>query len=70
MLDLYRNTHIGIALEETLNQLHNTGEINNELKIEFMRCFQETIINVLSEDCSKMCSITGFLDTYQNIDND
>lgn len=68
--DLYRNTHIGIALEETLDQLHDSGEIDSEIKNEFLKCFQETLMNVITEDCTKICSISGFLETYQNLDND
>ena len=70
MIDLYRNTHIGIALEETLNQLDDAGEINSEIKAEFMKVFQEALMNVITEDCTKICSINGFLETYQNLDND
>jgi Transcription initiation factor IIA, gamma subunit/Transcription initiation factor IIA, gamma subunit, helical domain len=67
--DLYRNTHIGIALEDTLTQLYDSGEIDSELKNDFMKQFQETLINILTNDCNKICSINGHLHTYQNMDN-
>ena len=65
--DLYKNTHIGIALEETLNNLD--VNIDTATKNDFMKCFQETLMNVISEDCQKLCSIGGFLETYRNLDN-
>lgn len=69
-IELYKNTHIGIALEETLNKLHDSGEINEDIKTEFIHVFCETLIKTIDEESKNSCSINGYLDTYRNIGNE
>lgn len=67
---LYKSTHIGTALEETLSHLSNTGEINDDIKEQFLHIFCDTLIEKIEQTNDKSLSIKGYLETYRHIDDE
>lgn len=67
---LYKSTHLGMALEETLTHLSNTGEINDDIKEQFLNVFCDTLIDTIEQNNDKSISIRGYLETYRHIDDE
>ena len=67
---LYKSTHIGLALEETLAHLSNTGEINDDIKEQFLNVFCDILIERIEQNNDKSLSIKGYLETYRHIDDE
>jgi hypothetical protein len=67
---LYKSTHLGVALEETLTHLSNTGEINDDMKEQFLNVFCDTLIETLQNNTEKTATISGFLETYRHMDDE
>ncbi|KAJ9623108.1 Transcription initiation factor IIA subunit 2 [Taxawa tesnikishii (nom. ined.)] len=66
--EIYRNTSIGLALADTLDDLISSRRIEPQLAIKIMNNFDQMIAQVLGERVKARMSFKGHLDTYRFCD--
>ncbi|XP_065829974.1 transcription initiation factor IIA subunit 2-like [Oscarella lobularis] len=66
---LYRNTTLGNSLEESLDELVQTGQISAQLALQVLLQFDKTMNETLAKKTKNKVTFKGQLNTYRFCDN-
>lgn len=64
---IYRCTAIGLAFEQTLQELVDSGELGSTMKDELMSIFDESFLDEMKGRGGSTAMLSGHLDTYQEV---
>ncbi|CEJ80383.1 Putative Transcription initiation factor IIA subunit 2 [[Torrubiella] hemipterigena] len=66
--ELYRNSSIGLALTDTLDDLISDSRINPQLAMKILSNFDQAITEALQKNVRSRLQFKGSLDTYRLCD--
>lgn len=69
MAELYRQTPLGDSLCEVLEEMVNEGKVTQELAVEVLKKFDQSIVEALARHVQGRCTIRADLKTYRYFDN-
>ena len=68
--ETYRDTTIGLSLEQSLDELVNSGEINELTKQSILQSFDLAVLEKFSElKSTRPTKLSGHSDDYKNVED-